>query len=154
MNFNTRGLEVMIAENDRTVLEMLQIRLSVAGFHTSMARTGPLALETLRNSRPSILVIDLNLPEMDGFDVLAAINPRGEKLPFPTLVMARKLAADDIQRAVRLGARDCMAKPFSGADALERVARLLRKPQAPAAPPVLAPLSAKPPVYLPIQHCG
>jgi DNA-binding response OmpR family regulator len=131
MNYDTRGLEVMIAENDRTVLEMLQIRLSVAGFHTSMARTGPLALSTLRSSRPAALVIDLNLPEMDGFDVLEALNPRGERLPFPTLVMARKLAAEDIQRAIRLGARDCMAKPFSGADAMERVARLLRKPAAP-----------------------
>jgi DNA-binding response OmpR family regulator len=148
MSFNTRGLEVMIAENDRAVLEMLQIRLSIAGFHTSMARTGPLALETLRNSRPALLVIDLNLPEMDGFDVLEALNPRGDKLPFPTLVMARKLAAEDIQRAVRLGARDCMAKPFSGADALERVARLLRKP---APPPALAPLCAKASVFLPIQ---
>ncbi|HEX4179637.1 MAG TPA: response regulator [Caulobacteraceae bacterium] len=148
MSFNTRGLEVMIAENDRTVLEMLQIRLSVAGFHTSMARTGPLALETLRNSRPSILVIDLNLPEMDGFEVLEALQPRCGKLQIPTLVMARKLAAEDIQRALRLGARDCMAKPFSGADALDRVARLLRKPTPPTATPPLAPLSAKPVVYL------
>jgi len=137
MNFNTRGLEVMVAENDRAVLEMLQIRLDVAGFRTSMARTGRMALETLRNSRPSALVIELNLPEMNAFEVLEALNPRGEKMPFPTLVMSKHLAAEDIQRAIRLGARDCMAKPFSGADALERVARMLRKP---APSPVLAPL--------------
>jgi DNA-binding response OmpR family regulator len=136
MNFNTRGLPVMIAENDRTVLEMLQIRLSVAGFHSSMARTGPLALQTLRNERPSALVLDLNLPEMNGFQVLEALNPRREKLPFPVLVMSRKLAAEDIQRAVHLGARDCLAKPFSGADALDRIMRLLRKPGAPT--PVVA----------------
>ena len=136
MSFNTRGLEVMIAEHDRTVLEMLQIRLSVSGFHISMARTGRLALETLRNCRPAILLIELNLPEMSGFEVLEALNPRGEKLPFATLVMARNLGAEDIQRAVRLGARDCMAKPFSGADALERVARMLKKPASPAAPPM------------------
>jgi DNA-binding response OmpR family regulator len=142
MNFNTRGLEVMVAENDRAVLEMLQIRLSVAGFHTSMARTGPLTLETLRNSRPAALVIDLNLPELNGFEVLEALNPRREKLPFPTLVMARKLATDDIQRAIRLGARDCIAKPFSGADALDRVTRMLRKPAAPTASPSAPPRPA------------
>jgi DNA-binding response OmpR family regulator len=134
MNHNTRGPLIMVAENDRAVLEMLQIRLAVAGFHTSMARTGVTALACLRNMRPAALVIDLNLPEMNGFEVLQALNPRREKLPFPTLVMARKLAAEDIQRAVRLGARDCLAKPFSGADALERITRLLRSP-APAAPP-------------------
>jgi len=144
VNFNTRGLEVMVAENDRTVLEMLQIRLAVAGFHTSMARTGPLALETLRNARPAALVIDLNLPELDGFEVLEALNPRREKLPFPTLVMARRLATEDIQRAIRLGARDCMAKPFSGSDALDRVTRMLRKP-APSAP---AQAAAPRPAYI------
>lgn len=143
MNFNTRGIEVMVAENDRAVLEMLQIRLDVAGFRTSMARTGRLALETLRNSRPSALVIELNLPEMNAFEIFEALNPRGEKLPFPTLVMSRNLAVEDIQRAIRLGARDCMAKPFSGADALDRVTRMLRKPA-----PTQAPLVAHRAAYL------
>jgi DNA-binding response OmpR family regulator len=140
MSFNVRGQEILVAENDRTVLEMLQIRLNVAGFHTSMARTGSLALETLRNSRPAALVIELNLPEMSAFEVLEALNPRREKLPFPTLVMSKNLGPEDIQRAVGLGARDCMAKPFSGADALERVARLLRKPSPPASARLAAPL--------------
>lgn len=133
MNYNMRGLTVMVAENDRTVLEMLQIRLTVAGFHTNMARTGVSALEAIRNVRPAALVIDLHLPELSGLDVLKSLNPRGGKLPFPTLVMARKLSADDIQRAIRLGARDCMAMPFSGADALERITRMLRGP-APVVP--------------------
>ena len=145
MNFNTREQEVMVVENDRAVLEMLQIRLNVAGFHTSMARNGRLALETLRTSRPAALVIELNLPEMNAFEVLEALNPRGEKLPFPTLVMAKNLAAEDIQRAIRLGARDCMAKPFSGADALDRVMRMLRKP---ASPPILAPLGSPRAAYI------
>ena len=136
MNFNTRGLPVMIAENDRTVLELLQIRLDVAGYPTNMARTGQMALETLRNSRPAALLINLNLPNMSGFEVLEALNPRREKLPFPTLVMARNPAADDIRRAISLGARDCMAMPFSGADALDRVMRLLRPP---APPPEMRP---------------
>jgi DNA-binding response OmpR family regulator len=80
---------------------------------------------------------------MNGFEVLEALNPRREKLPFPTLVMSRKLAAEDIQRAIRLGARDCLAKPFSGADALDRVTRLLRKAPVQAAPPPVAAMEAR-----------
>jgi len=132
MNFDTRGLKVMVVEHDRAVLEMLQIRLEVAGYHTCMARTGALALETLRTFRPAAMVLDLDLPEFDGFSVLEALNPRHERLPCPTLVIARKLGAEDIQRAVALGARDCLTKPFSGADVLERIARMLRKPAHPA----------------------
>lgn len=134
MNFDTRGLKVMVAENDRTVLELLQIRLDVAGYDTCMARTGPMTLETLRTFRPAALVLDLNLPEMNGFEVLEQLNPHHQRLPFPTLIMARALGSEDIQRAIRLGARDCITKPFGAAEVLERVARMLRKP-APHPPP-------------------
>jgi two-component system catabolic regulation response regulator CreB len=127
MNFNTQGLKVMVAENDRTVLELLQIRLDIAGFGTCMARTGVMALETLKTFRPAALVMELNLPEMNGFEVLKALNPRRQKLPFPVLIMAKNLGAEDIAQALALGAQDCMAKPFSGVDALERVTRLLRR---------------------------
>ena len=135
MNYDTRGLTIMLAENDRAVLEMLQIRLEVAGYRACTARTAPLALETLRTFRPAALVLNLNLPVMDGFAMLEALNPRHERLPFPTLVMARKLGAEDIQRAIQLGARDCLTMPFGGAEFLERVTRMLRKPAAPRAEP-------------------
>ncbi len=135
MNYDTRGLTIMLVENDRTVLEMLQIRLEVAGYRACTARTGLLALETLRTFRPAALVLNLNLPELDGFAVLEALNPRHEKMLIPTLVMARKLGAEGIQRAVQLGARDCLTMPFGGAEFLERVARMLRKPAAPRPEP-------------------
>ena len=128
MNFDTRGLRVMVAEHDRAVLEMLQIRLDTAGFNTCTARDGLLALETLKTYRPSALLIDLRLPGLNGFEVLKLINPRGTRLPFQVLVMARDLGAEDIQQALALGAADCIAKPFSGADVLERLVRLLRRP--------------------------
>ncbi|HEX7760291.1 MAG TPA: response regulator [Caulobacteraceae bacterium] len=131
MNFDTRGLKIMVVENDRTILELIQLRLEVAGYHSVMARTGRSAIEALDNFRPAALVVELNLPDMSGLQVLAALNRGADQCAVPTLVMARQLAKEDVQRAVGLGARDCMAKPFSGADILTRVARLLGK-----APPV------------------
>jgi len=132
MNYDTRGQKMLIADSDRAVLEMLQIRLDVAGYHTSAARTGPMVLELLQNFRPAVLVLDLNLPDLDGFGVLKSL--RCNRLSVPTLVMGKTLAAEDIQHAIQLGARDCMAKPFSGAQVLERVTRLLRKPTSPQRP--------------------
>jgi len=121
------GSKIVVADSDRTVLELLQIRLDVAGFHACVARSGPAVLETLKYVRPAALVIDIALAEMNGFEVLEALGRRAERLP-PTLVVGRKLAAEDITRALSLGARDCMTKPFSGADVLERINRLLRDP--------------------------
>ena len=137
MNLESQGRRILICDVDRTVLELLQIRFDLAGCHTFVARTGASALETVKTARPAAMILELNLPEMDGFDVLRALNPRGEGIHFPVLVMGKKLSAEDIQRAVALGARDCLAKPFSGADVLERVARQFRR-HAPPAPPLAA----------------
>lgn len=132
---DTRPPTVMVVENDRTVLELLQIRLDVAGYATCMSRNATMASETLRNFRPAALVIDLHLPDGSAFEVLREFNPHEEKLPFPTLLMAKAPAQEDLRTAVRLGVRDILLKPFSGADAIERVARLLRPPCSPQTRP-------------------
>jgi DNA-binding response OmpR family regulator len=137
MNYVTRGQKVMVADNDRAVLEMLQIRLDVAGYHTLAARTGQAAIDMIRNVRPDVMVLDLGLPDIDAFEILAAIGGDGRRPQFPVLVVGKTLSADTIRRAIQLGARDCMAKPFSGADLLERVERLLRKPAAAPTAPAL-----------------
>jgi DNA-binding response OmpR family regulator len=124
---------VMVAENDRTVLELLQIRLMVAGCDTCIARTGPMAMQSLKSMRPAALVLDLALPEMDGFAVLEALRLNARPVALPTLVTARRIAPEDVQRALRLGARDCLIKPFSGAQAVDRILRLLKKPVQPDA---------------------
>jgi DNA-binding response OmpR family regulator len=136
MQYVTRGQKVMVADNDRTVLEMLQIRLDVAGYHSLAARTGQLAVDMIRTTRPDALVLDLGLPDIDGFEVMEAAVGDRSRPQFPILVVGRALSAENIRRAIQLGARDCMAKPFSGADLLERVERLLRKPCATPAPRV------------------
>ena len=65
-----RGLKVVVGDSDRTVLELLQIRLDLAGFHTCVARSGPPVLDTLKVIRPAAMVLDLGLPEIDGYEVL------------------------------------------------------------------------------------
>jgi two-component system catabolic regulation response regulator CreB len=126
MVIETGGLKVVVADSDRTVLELLQIRLDVAGYHACVARTGPAVLETLKYIRPAAMVIDTDLQELDGFNVLRALGEKSERLPCPTLVVGRRLGPEHIRLAIDLGARDCMTKPFSGADVLERVGRMLR----------------------------
>jgi DNA-binding response OmpR family regulator len=134
MIIETTRRRIVVADHDRTILELLQIRLSIAGFDVFVERTGPAALETVRRVKPAALLLELNLPEMDGLNVMQCLGSRGDGIAFPILVMGRKLGPDDIQRAVRLGARDCLIKPFSGADVVERVERIFRRPP-PAQPP-------------------
>ena len=143
MNLDTRGQRVLIFENDRAVLEMLQIRFDVAGYHIMCARNGMAAIEMLGVMRPDVVIMEMALPEADGFRILEVLRQRYGKPPFPILIMGRALGVEDIRRAMALGARDCLAKPFSGADVLTRVSRLLQKRT--DRPAVMAPAVQAPP---------
>jgi two-component system catabolic regulation response regulator CreB len=123
-----QGAKIVIGDSDRAVLELLQIRFDLAGYHACVARDAQGVLEQLRSVRPAALVIDMGIAGLNAFDVLRTLGDPA----YPILLMGRNMAADDVRRAVGLGVRDCLAKPFGAADALERVGRLLRaaRPQA------------------------
>ena len=129
-----RGQRIMVVDNDRTVLELLQIRLEVAGYRAFILRSGRQALELIQQIRPAGLIIDVHLGEADGLEIVSAIRARYDDLHFPILVTGRNLTVDDVRRALAYGAQNCMAKPFSGADAVERIGRLLQAAQLRATP--------------------
>jgi DNA-binding response OmpR family regulator len=126
-----QGAKIVVGDSDRAVLELLQIRLDLAGYHACVARDGQGVLELLKTVRPAALVIDMGLAGLSALELLQTLADRGAAT-YPVLLMGRNLAAEDLRRAVNLGVRDCVAKPFSAADMLERVARLLRAPPRPA----------------------
>ena len=128
-----RPSKVLVVDPDRAVLEMLQIRLDVAGYHPLAARTGEGGLEIMRNMRPAALVLDAAVVEMGAFEVLSLIQRDRTLVACPILLTGKKLGVDDVRRAATLGVQTCMIKPYSGADVLERIAKLL-KPTKPIAP--------------------
>lgn len=127
MNLEGQGRRAVIADADRAVLELLQVRLDLAGYRTYLARTGPAAVETARRALPAVLILDMDLPDLCGMDVLRQLNPKKAALPYPVLLMGRHLDPETVREAAQYGVRGALAKPFSGADLVERVARLFRK---------------------------
>jgi DNA-binding response OmpR family regulator len=126
----------MVVDNDRTVLELLQIRLEVAGFRAFIVRDGRQALDLVQQIRPAAMIVDAHLGESDGCEIVSAIRARCPEMHFPIVMTGRGLTADDVRRALSCGAQNCLAKPFSGADAVERIGRLLQAAHRPP-PPVL-----------------
>lgn len=122
---------ILVAEDDQDVRELLRTRLTSSGFDVHVARNGSEALELVSTVKPNAMVLDINMPKFDGFSVLEALRTRG--CLFPVLVLSARHAPEDVRRAVSLGAKDYLAKPFTEAQLQARVARLLRAP-APVAP--------------------
>ena len=121
-----RRRRILVAEDDQDVRELIRTRLTSAGFDVHTARNGIEALSRASTVKPDAMVLDINMPEVDGFSVLEALKVSG--YVFPVLVLTARHAADDVRRAIGLGAKDYLTKPFTEAQLQARVARLLRSP--------------------------
>ena len=126
---------ILVTEDDHNVRELIRTRLNLSGYEVHTARNGAEALERIRTVRPDGMVLDINMPEVDGFAVLKALREQGCLLP--VLVLTARHGGDDVRRAVSLGAKDYLTKPFTEAQLQARVARLFRAPVPAAASPVL-----------------
>ena len=127
---------LVVAEDDDAILDLIRTRLELAGYAISYARDGYAALDMIKAIQPVGLVLDLNMPRLDGFGVLDALrSPRFQKPP-PVLVLTARHATEDVRRCLALGAKDYLAKPFQDRDLIARVARLLRSSA--SRPPVSA----------------
>ena len=107
-----------------------EINLRLPGFETKVARDGHEALDRIASFRPDAMVLDLSMPGLDGFGVLQSLQDQAVRLP--VLVLTARHDASDVRKAVSLGARDYLAKPFTEAQLKARIARLLRTPIRPS----------------------
>ena len=127
---------ILIVEDDRNVAELIEARLGVLGLQTRVAPDGAAALHRIHDFRPEAMILDLNMPVLDGFGVLRELGP-DHLSRLPTLVLTARHRAEDVKLAISLGARDYLAKPFDQAQFLGRVGRLFRKAPATAIRPVV-----------------
>jgi two-component system, cell cycle response regulator DivK len=115
--------EIVVADDDLTVRTVVRSALRKAGIECRLASSGPEALEEIRFYRPPAAVLDVNMPVMDGFEVLAAI--RAEKIPVRVIMLTARQQDHDVLRGFSLGADDYVVKPFSPMELVARLKRLL-----------------------------
>jgi DNA-binding response OmpR family regulator len=115
---------ILIVEDDLTLLETLEYNLAAEGYKVITAADGLAALEIAREEEPDLIVLDLMLPRMDGFEVCRILR---REMTVPILMLTAR--ADEVDRVVGLevGADDYLTKPFSMRELLARVKALLRR---------------------------
>ena len=123
---------ILIVEDDPMIAELLQAQLGGARYDAIWARSGEVALMRMRQIKPALVLLDLGLPEMDGFEVLTELRRSAAFAKTPVIVLTARHVAADVRRALLLGASDYIAKPYDAAALLRRIARHLA-PQAEAA---------------------
>ena len=132
--------KIFIAEDDDAILELLRIRLEIAGYSTFFARDGVAALTGIDKIMPDGIILDIGLPLRDGFEVLRAVRANRRLHAIPILMLTARHDVSDVQRAIGYGAQDYLTKPFDDQKLLARVARMLRPPPSQKPPQRIAPL--------------
>ena len=117
---------VLIIEDNPDLAYGLRNNLEIEGYEVEVAADGARGLERVRAARPELVILDLMLPEMDGFRVLRAM--RAEELSMPVLILTARGEEADKVRGLKLGADDYVTKPFGLLELLARVEALLRRP--------------------------
>ena len=121
-----KARRILVVEDDPMMLELICTRLTLAGYQTMHGRDGYEGLDRLRDARPDAMLLDINMPRLDGFDVLRQMKALGHLPRVPVMMLTARNQTADVQAAIKLGARDFLTKPFDDRTLLARVARLVR----------------------------
>ncbi len=104
---------VLVVDDEADVLLLCRANLEFEGFEVLEAADGASALEQARRERPDVVLLDVMMPEMDGWQVLAALKEDEELAPIPVVMLTAKVQVRDQVHGWSLGAADQVAKPFS-----------------------------------------
>ena len=116
---------ILIVEDNEDLARGLANNLEVEGFQTEIAADGSTGLRLARETSPDLVILDLMLPEMDGYRVLGALRDDGDSVP--VLILTARTAEQDKVRGFRDGADDYVSKPFGLLELIGRVHALLRR---------------------------
>lgn len=118
-------MKLLVVDDDRELLPLIAFALRQSGFFVLEAEDGAAALHQWREERPDLVILDLNLPDMDGFAVCARIRAESETVPI--LILTARDSEETEVHGLSQGADDFLRKPFSPKVLLARIRSLLRR---------------------------
>jgi two-component system alkaline phosphatase synthesis response regulator PhoP len=116
-------MKVLVVEDDQSISDLIRMNLEIAGYEALQAYDGRAALDLLNREVFHMVILDVMLPEMSGFDILQEMKRRG----LPVIFLTARDQISDKVRALNLGADDYMVKPFEAVELIARMAAVLRR---------------------------
>ncbi len=122
---DTASTRVLVVDDEPTITELVGLALRYEGFEVEVAADGRAALDRATGSRPDLVILDVMLPDLDGFDVVRRLRQDGADVP--VLFLTARDDVSDRVRGLTLGGDDYLTKPFSVAELVARSHALLRR---------------------------
>lgn len=118
---------ILLAEDEANILTSLTFLLERAGYIVCVETEGPKVLETALHSPPDVLVLDVMLPEMDGYEILRRLRASPATKHLPVLMLTAKGQREDRETALKYGADMFITKPFANAEIIKAIGQLAEK---------------------------
>jgi two-component system OmpR family response regulator len=116
---------VLVVDDEQNITELIATAMRYEGFDVQTAATGRQALDAIATFRPHLVLLDVMLPDLDGFEVARRVRQEGRRVPI--VFLTAKDATEDKVRGLTLGGDDYVTKPFSLEELLARVRAVLRR---------------------------
>src|SRR3989337_4553892 len=121
-SFERRG--ILVVDDEERMVRFIRMNLEHDGFQVSEAFNGKHAIQKMRDVTPDLILLDVMMPDLDGFEVLETVR---EFSNVPVIMLTAKGEEDDRVRGLELGAADYITKPFSPREMVSRVRAVLRR---------------------------
>jgi two-component system OmpR family response regulator len=125
MNTVDESFRILVVDDEPNIVDVISMALRFQGFAVESAGTGREALETITEFRPHLVVLDVMLPDMEGFEVAERLDAR--RLGVPVIFLTARDAAEDKLRGLTTGGDDYVTKPFSLEELVARIRNILRR---------------------------
>jgi len=117
---------ILIVEDDEFLRTLMSKKLSSAGFNVSAATDGEKAIEKIKEEKPDLVLLDLILPSIDGFEVLSKIKQDSETKNIPVIILSNLGQKEEIEKGLKLGASDYLIKAqFTTEEILEKIKKFI-----------------------------
>jgi DNA-binding response OmpR family regulator len=120
-----RGARVLIVEDNPMIADLVEIRLRNEGMHPTTCLGGREGIEVACTAEIDLVILDVMMPEVDGYEVLRLVRSQERTRQLPVLLLTANSREEDVEKGLALGADAYITKPFSGADLVRTVKRLL-----------------------------
>jgi DNA-binding response OmpR family regulator len=119
---------ILVIDDKEEIRTLIKAVLGTYGFNVIEADNGQMGVQMLRDQRPDLVVCDVNMPGMDGYETLGAVRESSTTAPIPFILMTGLVSRDGFRRGMTCGADDYLVKPFTTDELIEAVmSRLARQ---------------------------
>ena len=121
----TKKHRILICDDDPVILRLLQVNLELEGYEVLLAHHGEQAIEVASAELPDLIVLDIMMPRLDGYQTMQKLKAEENTVDIPVLFLSAKAQESDIERGREQGVAGYLTKPFDPSELLEVIEKLL-----------------------------